>query len=257
MNLIEHIENSAWYAKEFDKWEATEQIIDDNKTFWMLRKPGSEYEKVCLYVDGYTMMVYGDYGTMTFNQMTWKGSVYNLQYDNIGYQMEKLSYESKESLRVYDQSACEEDIIDWLKQTLEDSDVEEALIERIVEYFNESDFISTYNIQEYCEMNDCDELVCILDFVNDCLRHTDEYEWIAFLRNNTDTLGEFDEVCESELWKAGKRIHQRYFINMYALQVCGEKLKKQKEKNTLEALEFAVNYKRLDNNENGTLKIND
>ncbi len=111
---------------------------------------------------------------------------------------------------------------------MEDADVEETLIDKIVEYFSESDFVSTYDIKEYCSMNECDELVNLLDFVNDCLRHTDEYEWIAFLRNNSDTLGEFDEVCESELWNAGKRIHQRYFVNMYALQVCGEKLKKQK-----------------------------
>ncbi|GLB26521.1 hypothetical protein LXJ15735_27620 [Lacrimispora xylanolytica] len=227
MNLIEHIENSGWYAKEFDKWEATEQIIDDNKAFWCLRKPGSEYEKVCLYRDNYTMVVYGDYGTMTFDQMTWKGSVYNLHYDNIGYQMEKLNHESKKTLYTYDESACEEDIIDWLKQTLSDRDIEEELIDRITEYFNESDFVDTYDIEQYCEMNECDELVGLLDFVNDCSHHTGEYEWIAFLRS-TD-FSKYDEECESELWNAGKRIDQRYFINMYALRVCGEKLKKLKE----------------------------
>ena len=86
----------------------------------MLRKPGSQYQKVCLYRDGCNMFVYGDYGQFAFDNMTWTGSVYNLQYDNIGYQMEKLNHESRESLRVFDESKCEEDIYDWLKEHLED-----------------------------------------------------------------------------------------------------------------------------------------
>lgn len=46
----------------FDNWEATEQIIDDKKAFWCIKKPESEYQKVCLYRDGCNMFIYGDYG---------------------------------------------------------------------------------------------------------------------------------------------------------------------------------------------------
>ena len=100
--LVDYIKGSEHYINEFTTWEASERIIDDNKAFWMLRKPGSQYQKVCLYRDGYNMFVYGDYGQFAFDNMTWTGSVYNLQYDNIGYQMEKLNYESREALRVFD-----------------------------------------------------------------------------------------------------------------------------------------------------------
>lgn len=54
----------------FDDWEATEQIFDDNKAFWRIKKPNSEYQKVCLYRDGCNMFVYGDYGQFTFDSMT-------------------------------------------------------------------------------------------------------------------------------------------------------------------------------------------
>lgn len=83
--LTENIHDFEHYQKEFASWEATEQIIDDNKAFWMLRNPGSQYQKVCLYRDGCNMFVYGDYGQFTFDSMTWKGDVCNLEYDNIGY----------------------------------------------------------------------------------------------------------------------------------------------------------------------------
>ncbi len=72
--LVGHINGSEHYIKEFATWEASEQIIDDNKAFWMLKKPGSQYQKVCLYRDGCNMFVYGDYGQFTFDNMTWTGS---------------------------------------------------------------------------------------------------------------------------------------------------------------------------------------
>ena len=178
------------------------------------------------------MFIYGDYGQYTFDSMTWKGDVYNLEYNNIGYQMEKLNYESKQSLRVFDDDNCKEDILDWMEEMVRknfydvtDTDEELAAIiskakENIVDY--------GFDVDEFCEKYDCEDLRNILDFTEDLLAHMDEYEWMSYLRNNTDRLQDFDEPCESSLWNSGKRINQRYFINMYALQVCGEKLKKQK-----------------------------
>ena len=194
----------------------------------MLRKPGSQYQKVCLYRDGYNMFVYGDYGQFSFDSMTWTGSVYNLQYDNIGYQMEKLNHESRESLRVFDESKCEEDIYDWLKEHLEDLyDLDDKIIQKIINFFKESTYIHDSHIDKLCTENDINEVKDILYFTKRALENSDEYDWIVFLRNSN--LEDFDDPCESYLWNAGKCIHQRYFICMYALQVCGEKLSKNKE----------------------------
>ncbi|MDE7425728.1 MAG: hypothetical protein K2N51_18875 [Lachnospiraceae bacterium] len=226
--LVDYIDRSEHYIKEFATWEASEKIIDDNKAFWMLKKPKSQYQKVCLYRDGCNMFVYGDYGQFTFDNMTWTGSVYNLQYDNIGYQMEKLNHESRQTLRVFDEDKCEEDIFAWLKERLENRyDVEEEIIEEIIKLFKEESYILDFEIEDFCVENDLIEIEDILYFTKDALESIDEYEWISFLRNSN--LGEFDEEYESELWNAGKCIHQRYFICMYALQICGEKLRKKAE----------------------------
>ena len=231
--LVDHIKGSEHYIKEFATWEASEQIIDDNKAFWMLRKPGSQYQKVCLYRDGCTMFVYGDYGQFTFDSMTWTGSVYNLEYDNIGYQMEKLNYESKESLRVFDESKCVDDIFEWLKEQFESYySIEEDEVEKVLKFFNSDtwDDVNGIEVLEFCEENDLSEIENIINFTRECCKNAEEYEWIPFLRSNYNQLYDFgDEACESWLWNAGKCTHQRYFICMYALQVCGEKLSKQKE----------------------------
>ena len=199
----------------------------------MLRKPGSQYQKVCLYRDGCNMFVYGDYGQFTFDSMTWTGSVYNLEYDNIGYQMEKLNHESKESLRVFDDDRCIDDIFEWLKEQLESYySLEEEEIEKVLKFFNSDtwDNVDEIETEEFCDKNDLSEIENIIGFTRECCRNAEEYEWIPFLRSNYNRLYDFgDEACESWLWNAGKCIHQRYFICMYALQVCGEKLLNEKE----------------------------
>ena len=228
MKLLERIDDAEYCIKRFSEWEATEQIIDDTKAFWCLKKPDSQYQKVCLYRDGRNMFIYGDYGQFTFDSMTWQGSVYNLEYDNIGYQMEKLNYESKQSLRVFDEDKCREDIFDWLRERLEDRyNIEEDVIAKVVSFVKGSNYILSSELEEFCEENECDDITEIIEFTCECLENVDEYDWIAFLRNKD--FSEFDEVCESSLWNAGKCIHQKYFVCMYALQVCGEKLKADKE----------------------------
>ena len=227
MKLIDKIESPEYYIKKFSTWEATEQIFDDKKAYWCLRKPNSNVEKVCLYRDGCNMFIYGDYGQFTFDSMTWIGSVYNLEYDNIGYQMEKLNYESKQTLYYYDDNYCEEDILDWMESVIEDrysSIADDDELDEIIVKSKECLKDYTFDVDGFCEKYNCEELRELLDFTDDLLQHTDEYEWISFLRNNSGTLSDFDEPCESSLWKAGKRINQRYFICMYALQICGEKL---------------------------------
>lgn len=231
-SLKDRIQEFEHYEKKFATWEATEQIIDDTKAFWCLKKPDSNYQKVCLYRDGCNMFVYGDYGQFTFDSMTWIGSVYNLEYDNISYQFEKLNYESKQSLKIFDENRCEDDIYEWLRYEIEngynykDNEINE-IINQFKNLHSTRFYVDEYDIEEFCEEYNIDDLSDILKFVGECLEHIDEYEWIAFLRNSN--LEDFDEVCESSLWNAGKVVHQRYYICLYALQVCGEKLKNIKE----------------------------
>lgn len=120
MNLIEALgkENYNSYRKKFNGWESREMIIDDVRAFWEIKDPGSKYTKVCLYRDGNDMFIYGDYGRYSFNAMTWGGSVYNLRYDNLGYQMEKLSPETREQLTFFDEDICEHQIREWLVNKL-------------------------------------------------------------------------------------------------------------------------------------------
>jgi hypothetical protein len=231
MKLIEKIDGAEYYIKKFSEWEASEQIIDDKKAFWCFNKPNSQYQKVCLYRDGCNMFIYGDYGQFSFDSMTWLGSVYNLEYDNIGYQMEKLNYESKQSLYVFDDSDCRDDILEWFEEVIEnryydiaDDDVLDEIIKKSKEYLSDNSYLCDYEISNFCKENNCSDIEELLTFTSGLLDHTDEFEWIAHLRSVSSDLQEFDEPCESNLWKAGKRINQRYFICMYALQVCGEKL---------------------------------
>lgn len=134
---------------------------------------------------------------------------------------------------VYDDSECRKDILDWSKDRIDSSycdirDTEEEFNELIEKCNMALDNGFYFYPDDFCKENDCKEIEDLLDFTYDLLQNTDEYEWISYLRRNTDRLQNFDEVCESSLWNAGKTINQTYFVCMYALQVCGEKLKEQK-----------------------------
>ena len=78
--------------------------------------------------------------------------------------------------------------------------------------------------EEHAELEDCQDL---LEFVCEAMGNIDSYEWISFLRRTN--FSHIEEECESDLWHAGERIHQRYYINLLACQVCAEKLTKNKE----------------------------
>lgn len=52
--------------------------------------------------------------------MTWLGSPYNLEYNNLGYQNEKMSYDTKNNVYMYDDESAAEDIIDWIKEVAVD-----------------------------------------------------------------------------------------------------------------------------------------
>jgi hypothetical protein len=227
--LEENLENFEYLEKKFSEWQATEIIMSDKRAFWQLKAKNSECQKVCLYRDGHTMFVYGDYGQLVFDSMTWEGSPYNLQYDNIGYQMEKLSNDCRNTLHVFDDSECKKDILEWFKNKVQEYFFEISEEDCIkVEDFLESILDSNYifcedEIRDYLQENGLSDIEDIAVFTGQLLwRATDEIDYVSYLRNND--FSDFDDMSGSDLWNAGKRISQRYFINMYALKVLRDKL---------------------------------
>ncbi len=224
MGLKENILDFDSYRKEFSKWEAKEIIIDDSKAWWCLKNPSSSVQKVCMFRDGPVVNVYGNYGSFTFDKMTWLGDVYNLAYDSLDYQFGKLSEESKQYLYVFDAEECKKDVINWMKEHLSCDGYLDHEINEIVEYISNLDISCTNDwiIADFCERKSYD-CSLLLYFIDECLKNMENSEtWIDFLKNSE--LGNFDDFYESILWEAGKRIRQDFFINLYALKICGEKL---------------------------------
>lgn len=226
--LKDKIQNFEHYEKEFTTWEPTEIIIDENRAFWMLKKPDSECRKVCMFRDRYMVFVYGDYGSFCFDNMTWIGSVYNLEYDNIGYQFSKLSYDSKDALKAFDTDVCIEELEEWFIDTLEELkdnyNLEDSgeIAKSIFQYIKENSHI-WYDEEELCEIYDCHEYMDLINFVHGAYCNCDdEYDWVSYLRKSN--LGDFEDECESSLWNAGRKVSQSYYISMYALQVCRDKM---------------------------------
>ena len=186
-----------------------------------------------MFRDRYMVFVYGDYGNFCFDQMTWIGSVYNLAYDDIGYQFSKLSHDSREVLKAFDTDTCIEDLEEWLTETLgelqNNYNIENPseIAKSIFQYIKENDFVC-YDEEELCEKYDCYEYMDLVNFVNGAYCNCDdEYDWISYLRESN--LGDFEDECESELWNAGRKVSQSYYISMYALQVCRDKLEERND----------------------------
>jgi hypothetical protein len=216
--------NLKYYKNLFAGWEAEEHIISDTKALYILQKPGSRMEKICMFRDDNTLFIYGDYGQFSFDNMTWLATPSNLPYNNLGYLTEKMGAEQKKSIMIYHEDACREDILDWLRGRLEERfDINDEVISKLLRYF-----VNTPYIIELCKKYDVAGLEDILYFTRNALDNIDKYEWISFLRSNCDMLDKFEEAGESDLWNAGQRINPKFYINLYALQVLGEKLEKQK-----------------------------
>lgn len=139
-----------------------------------------------------------------------------------------MSYDTKNNVYMFDDEAATEDIIDWIKEVAVDRyDYHESEINLLLEKMDirNAPYI---DIIGFCYENECDDLIELLEFSMELYENSnDEIEYISYLRNSN--LEAFDEVCDSQLWRAGKRISQNYLVSLMALKICGEKLKCQKE----------------------------
>jgi len=228
MNLLDQINEGT--IKRFSDWEAIEQIFDDKKAFWMLEKPGSQYQKVCMFRDGNNMYIYGDYGRYSFADMTWYATPYNLQYNNLGYQTEKMRYEDREQIYDFDSSLMVEALKNWTKDRLCDiSELSDEKINGILAAVFDDEY-NSYNIDEYLEeqnLEDVDNLEEFLCFVIDARDSecSTRQEWFMFLSEHDLELQDYDNGCESSLYSAGEIYKANFLVSMYAMMVCGEKLK--------------------------------
>ena len=114
------------------------------------------------------------------------------------------------------------DIFEWLEERLINHyDFEESKAKEIASQIREIDWED--NAIDYLQEKGIDNLENIISFIYDAIDHIDDkIEWISFLR--CKDFSEYDEMCESDLWKVGQRMDDRFIICLYALQKCGEKL---------------------------------
>lgn len=229
----------------FQTWEAKEQIISDKSTFYMLKDPNSEYQKVCLYSDGHHMFLYGDYGTYIFDDMTFIGNPFNLPYENLPYLLEKMNQNCKETLYIFNEKICEEDIKKWTKEVLENYIDEEEKIGQLISLFDEASTISLsyHDIQNkllhlFPNIKDKEEIMDILCITSEALYHSESQEsYEYFLQENHNEIMDIDDYS-SDLFKAGKEIDIRFLISLYAMQVCKNKLNEKEQKKEIEDKEL-------------------
>ena len=228
MKFEDAIKGFKQLEKELASWEATETIFDEDKAYWELINPEHAFERVCLFRDQHNMFVYGDKGQLVFDSMTWHGDVYNLRYEATAYQMEKLNKDCRESLYEFCEDQWVIDMENWLAdELLNKVDDHEEVASCFIKYCEENSYITDIGLHQYCENNDLSCLHDLLYFIKECFEYfnssSEELQsWGSFLESSN--LKDFDEPLESSLLTAGQVVAQRYFICMYALKVCGEKL---------------------------------
>lgn len=224
--VYQKIRNKEHFKQLFSSWEASETIIDKSRAIWELKKPGSKYQKVCLFKDDYTLFVYGDFGHFSFDIPTWNASVHNLEYNNPDYLFNKLNKSSKDTLYIFDSEKAQSEIIDWIKKQMNKhyslSDYSKKLIVKFIKEYDsilndKNDFLEKHPSLE--EISDFIDLACELYSAAE----NDKSDYISFLRNNT-SIEEFEELYDSVLWNAGMTISQTYYVNLYALEICSKKL---------------------------------
>ena len=246
MQLEERIST---YTKEcFQNWEATEESYKDTgRAFYMLKNPNNNVEKVCMFRDGFNMMLYGDFGCYHFDEMTWVASPHNLAYNNLSYQMEKLSQDSKAAAYEFLPDKCLNDFFDWAYEKLENHfELEDEEIDTLSEILRD---VSLYDMSLRGEIMNClkeehkkdaSEIYSLFLLTARAFSYGVEshQEWVVFLEEYRDEIEQFDDFYDSGLFDAGWCIKERLLISLYAMQVCSKKLKEKEQEKENEEMEM-------------------
>ena len=278
MNLMEALGEERYnlYREKFANWEISEVIIDDERAFWEIKRPGSTYSKVSLYRDNETMMIYGDYGRYTFNNMTWQGTPANLRYDELGYQMEKLDLTTKDALRIFDEDLCEKEIREWLAMQIqrefnlspEDAAEMSAMNEWIMaeehyeDFFDEAEILCNFaffakgekDFDKICERAEKEVLgIKIEPSVTESYAYVtvqDAFGPMVFAQEAIEACqrGEtaFLAYCNDSDWAYGEefkengtgyKVSERFYVALVALEMLGEKLRERENTKETEDME--------------------
>jgi hypothetical protein len=222
------------YKAKFESWEASTLLIDDDKEFWQIKNPKSSVEKVCLFRDNRVLCIYGDYGSYTFDRMTWTRTPWNLRYDNLDYMAEKLSVESSHAVRIFSSTLAERQFLDWVQNYLKGFDANENFIEKAMEFLRQSSTYSSDVDDLYDKIADdresdygnYEELYSFLCLCIEALSSMeDEISWQYFLQNSDNAFQDVQvSLYDEPLYRFGMEYSQRYLISLYALKILSQKL---------------------------------
>lgn len=233
-DMTQHVKNAEYYIKKFSTWEASKIIIDDQKAIYILKKPDSRVEKVCMFVDGYNMYIYGDYGTLSFDRMTWVATPDNLAYQDMGYMMSKLSSNNYDSIHVFDEDKCKEDLENWFATYIKEYyHFQDDVIKQIIQALEEETFTYSLNLLEDVEavLEKCtsgaEEISTEAEiFVKALENMYDREGWITFLNQFNDRIMDLNcyEETYIEMRDFGKIIDGRFYVNLLAMFILYNKL---------------------------------
>lgn len=229
--VYDNIKDKEYYKALFTNWEATKTIIDAGKAVYELKNPDSKNQKVCMYRDGTDVFFYGSYGHFAFNNLPWLAAPNNLPYDNFLYFVGRLSSDSEKALYAYDKENAKGDIIEWAKESLIDHfELSDLQIETVLRYFDgkendcydEDDFVLKHDLP------DIEDFLCTVNALLDAATEGGGYYTNALYQYER-ALSEYDENYATELCGAGCGLCQKFYICMYAMEVCSKKIVKQKK----------------------------
>lgn len=148
-------------------------LLIKNKTIWKLKNPYNQNQKVGLYLDIPYMIVYGSYGEFVFNTIKFTDNIYTIDYNNIKYQIENLTDNSKKIICSFDIDKCINDILKLLEEKLKDTyNIQNSKINKIIEFLNDKIFITDGELKSFCLENDIkNKLYDILKFTVDLLNN--------------------------------------------------------------------------------------
>lgn len=229
MNQIKHLLKLK--ANPFINWKLKEEVLTNNVSILTLTEHSSNISNnfiITIFMkEPKRMLVTGDYGNWVWDKMTWEPSIYNIPFDNISLLSEKLSDESKQAYKEYNNLDCLQDIQNWFKSLFD-----RGLISK-VKYStrlwnvvrNKSNI---YDIPDFCCKFNCEEYEDFFTLVQDLIYTTgDESDFIHFLNFHFD---EFEEVEPdfylSTLFQAGRHYSKRYLYTLLALETVYNKIRR-------------------------------
>lgn len=181
-------------AKTFFKDHIATMTVHDGLNVLEWSKPGTNNGRMNFVFHKNFVYVSGDMREAVYD-CTWKTSLGSCANTDFGYFNGKLSC-ATHGKKDWDSDKLLKDVEQWKKEALE----------RFEDY-------EDFDMEKFEE------------FIEDALYHADSpVEWQAHLMSSE--LDEYDEYCESALWKAGEYTNQDLIYNHVALKMANAQINK-------------------------------